>query len=56
MGFLRQLGDDLAIKRHAALMSANLGQQSVIEPFAPTEPATSEIESYARHKNQVQLV
>jgi hypothetical protein len=56
MRFLGHLSDDLFIKRHAALVPANLGQQSVIEPFTPTEPATGKIEGYARHKNQVQLV
>ena len=56
MRFLGHLGDDLFIERHAALVPANLGQQSVIEPFSPPEPATGKIEGYARHENQVQLV
>ena len=56
MRFLGQFGDELSVKRHAALVPANLGQQSVIKPLPPTQPATGKIESYARHKNQVQLV
>ena len=56
MGFLGNFGDDLHVKRHATLVPANLGQQSVIEPFTPPEPATGKIEGYSRHKDQVQLV
>jgi hypothetical protein len=56
MRFLGQLGDELFLERHAALVPANPGQQPVIKPFAPTEPATGKIEGYPRHKEQVQLV
>ena len=56
MRFFGHLGDDLFLERHAALVPANLGQQSIVKPFPPTEPATGKIECYARHENQVQLV
>lgn len=56
MRFLRHFPDDLFIERHAALVPANLGQQSVVEPLPPTEPATGKIKSYRRDENQVQLV
>jgi hypothetical protein len=56
MRFLGHLRDDLDVERHAAFVSANLGQQPVIEPFSPSEPATGKIEGYARHENEVQLV
>jgi hypothetical protein len=56
MRFLGQFRDELFFKRYATLMPANLGQQSVIKPLAPTQPATGKVETYARYKNQVQLV
>lgn len=56
MRFLRHLGDDLFIERHATLVPRNLGQQSVVKPLPPTEPATGKIEGYPRYENQVQLV
>ncbi len=56
MRFLGHLGDDLRVKRHAAFVPANFGQQPVIEPLSSTKPATSKIKSYARHENEVQLV
>jgi len=56
MQFLGHFGDDLGVERHAALVPGNLSQQSVIKPFSPTEPATGNVEGYARHERQVQLV
>ena len=56
MRFLRQPGDNLEVECHPAFVPWNLSQKPIIKPFPPPEPATTKIESYARHKDQVQLV
>ena len=56
MRFLGHFGDDLRIERHAAFMPANPGQQPVVKAFAPTQPPTFKIKSYARYEYEVQLV
>lgn len=56
MGFARNFGDHLAVKSHAALESANLGQQPVVMTFPAAQPSTVKRESYSGHQRKVQLV
>jgi hypothetical protein len=56
MGFRGHGRDDLRVKRHSALVPVNPGQQPVVKAFPAPQPMASQVKTYARHQNQVQLV
>jgi hypothetical protein len=56
MRFLGHGSDDLSVERHAAFVSANPGQQPIVETLSTSQPTASEIIGYAWHESQVQLV
>lgn len=54
MRFGGENGNDLFVLRHATFHAGHIRQQSVIEPFAPTQSMAVRCESYSRDQYKVQ--